>query len=635
MELGWFRNSKIASKIVFGFATALAINAAVGWFFLGRVSAERKSEQELALRQVLSSQILADLRSSVNAHRRARLECLVAHSEGQKRESEKHLRDAAHAMQSAQGKYGSLVSDAEGQRVFEEITIDLAHYLAVSQAAMETERGPSRKGGSQRRSNPDRLAADLLFGPEKNALAKLIAAVQSAEGLNLRKAEAAHRAGSELYESERQQIAIGIALSTLVGVFLAVVTGRIVARPLQEIVTFARRVSAGDLGEEVALLEGPDEAGELAECLNEIQKGLRETMGRLVNVAARMTSATEPISLAVRQQAQGARAQQEHLQQAATLTREMAAAVKGISQGSSHAPESARRSAETIAQGSALVETMLTQIMAITHSVDQTSRRIQEMGKASEQIGQMAAVIDDIASQTNLLALNAAIEAARAGENGRGFAVVAGEVGKLAERTTKATKEIALIISKTQAATQKTVIEMSAGTKLAEKGMETARQVGAFVRKAVAASQELGAMVAQIATAAAQQNSSHDSLAAGMEQISAIIRESAESTQRSDTATAELLGLAAELKKLTNRIQLGREQDNRRPDESPEWGWIRRIDEKKGRSERETATNGLALAAQNPLRPGVAKIHARLLTPASDEESQRRVPSASSAGTRA
>ncbi len=618
-----------------GFATALAINAGVGLFFLDRVSVERESEQELALRQVLPSQILADLRSSVNAHRRARLEYVVANSEGQKQESEKHLRDAAEGMQSAQEKYGSLVSDAEGQRTFEEITIDLAHYLAASGA---TEIAPvvRRKGKSQRRSNPDRLAADLLFGPEKNALAKLSAAVQSAEDLNLRKAEAAHRASSKDYESVRKKMAIGIALSTLVGVFLAVVTGRVVVRPLQEIVTFARKVSAGDVGEGAALLEGPDEVGELADCLNEIQQRLRETIGTVVNVAQRMTSATDPISVAAKQQAQGAIAQQEHLRQAATLMREMAAAAKHISQGSSYAPESARRSAETIAQGSALIETMLTQIMAITHSVERTSRRVQEIGKASEQIGQVAAVIDDIASQTNLLALNAAIEAARAGENGRGFAVVAGEVGKLAERATKATKEISFTIGKTQAETQRAVIEMNAGTTLAEQGMETARQLGAFLQKAAAASQELGAMVAEIAIAVAQQSSSHDSLGAGMEQISTIIRESAESTQRSDTAAAELAGLAAELKKLTNRFQLEREQGNRRAGESAEWGWIRRIDERKGGgSEKKTATNELALAAQNPLRPGVAKIHARLLIPASDEESQHVVPSASSAGTRA
>ena len=83
------------------------------------------------------------------------------------------------------------------------------------------------------------------------------------------------------------------------------------------------------------------------------------------------------------------------------------------------------------------------------------------LAEASQQIGSFSKVIKSIADQTNLLALNAAIEAARVGEAGRGFAVVAGEVKRLSQQASEATKSIETQLGSIQEATANTVESIS------------------------------------------------------------------------------------------------------------------------------------------------------------------------------
>jgi methyl-accepting chemotaxis protein len=271
-----------------------------------------------------------------------------------------------------------------------------------------------------------------------------------------------------------------------------------------------------------------DDIGSMSTYMNSALEQMTCTVSGIDYCSNKITVAIKDILTHATRTAEAAITQRDRITQIRDSMQEMVGGVQHVSEDSNLASTSAGNAIDIARRGGVIVNDALVNMRLIAESVNGTAKKIEELGKNSDQIGKIVAVINEIANQTNLLALNAAIEAARAGEQGRGFAVVAGEVRRLAERTTNATKEIARMIETVQTETKQAVKQMKAGTTQVEAGVVTTSRAGESLEEIITAAQSVGDMITRISATASQQGGAAKEINANVELIARLTTESAE-----------------------------------------------------------------------------------------------------------
>jgi methyl-accepting chemotaxis protein len=345
---------------------------------------------------------------------------------------------------------------------------------------------------------------------------------------------------------------IGIGVFFVVAFIIQYFLDAIVIKPIRKIIASIER---SDLNHSLRSKRA-DEIGMLLNAFGGFVSSIRMTLYKVADISSSVASSSAEISASTEEIAAGAQEQSSQAGEVASAVEEMTKTIVENSKNASETEEVAKKSRETAERGYKVVEDTLTGMRRIADVVRQSAGTVGELGKSSDQIGEIISVIDDIADQTNLLALNAAIEAARAGEQGRGFAVVADEVRKLAERTTKATKEIALMIKKIQSDTGGAVRSMEEGTKEVDEGITLADRAGEALQEIVQTSQKVTDMVAQIAAASEQQSSASEQISKNVEAINSITQETAGGTEQVARAANELNVLTEELRNIISQFHL-------------------------------------------------------------------------------
>lgn len=320
------------------------------------------------------------------------------------------------------------------------------------------------------------------------------------------------------YETVRLICIIGLSIGLLMAIGMGVWLVRSIVNPLNEAISAANKVAAGDLTVHISATTN-DETGKLLKAL----QGMTDS---LVRIVTDVRSGTELLSTAAAEIASGnqdlsSRTEQQAaaLEETASSMEELTSTVKQNADNAEQANRLASVASETARQGG--------------QAVAEVVQTMEQINRSAHQIATITSVIDSIAFQTNLLALNAAVEAARAGDAGRGFAVVATEVRALAKRSADAAREIKGLIT--------------ASTTQVEDGTRQVTKAGQTMTDIVRSITQVNDIVSEISAASYEQSS-------GIELVNKAIVDMDQVTQQNAALVEEAAAGAASMQDEAHRL---------------------------------------------------------------------------------
>ena len=289
---------------------------------------------------------------------------------------------------------------------------------------------------------------------------------------------------------------------------------------LTELGSLAAGMAVGDLRRTLER----DYQGEFASLtanFNQAVIKLRDALATLAADTTQVSAAVTQTTAAARQVASATASQIGTLGEISAAISQTAAAVDEISTQAGTGSALSRSTAELAGGGR--------QVLA------RLSGEIEEIAQRQSSIDRITATITRIADKTQVLSINAGIEAARVGEQGRGFGVVAHEIGRLAEETALAARDIEALILEAGQGVRRTVDGVAEARQTIERIAEEAGAAGGASNVIAAAISEQASAVRLLSQRSDELREGGQSTAAAVEEISVTMEELARMAHRTRT----------------------------------------------------------------------------------------------------
>ena len=403
-------------------------------------------------------------------------------------------------------KYKNLAETAEEKAIFSSYDDAREEWKRASRKVLEL----ARKGSSADLEQ----AKALTLGDAKTHFEKMRDQLDKLTEINLELADRANQSAKATYKSATLVLLIAILFGMSAGVFLSLISARMITRPVNAMVEGLKDIAQGE-GDLTKRLEqeNNDEIGDLASWFNTFMDKLQGLIKEMAQNANVLDGSSETLTQLSSKMSTGAEEMSGRSNAVAAAVEEMSSNINNVSASMEQSNNNVSVVASSAEEMSATINEIAQNAEKARGISDQavttaktSSDQMDALGQAADGVGKVVETITEISEQVNLLALNATIEAARAGEAGKGFAVVANEIKELAKQTSEATMDIKGKIANIQESTVGAVSGINEISTVIQTVNEIVATIASAVEEQSAATQEIANNIAQVSNGVQEVN---------------------------------------------------------------------------------------------------------------------------------
>lgn len=444
----WFRNLKIARKLISSFLIVSLLLVVVG--FIGIKDMAKINNNATSMYNDNLTPINQLKTINVNLLKIRSINLLLVYEEDRskfaayKDEISKLLDEDNKLM----AEYEKTDMSSKEKEIYPQFKEDLKTYREKRELILKAvdENNHEKEVAALEESNQTREKME-------SALAELVQ-------INVEAAKSSNENNISVFNTSNKIMVVIVLFGLLLSVAIGYIIAKMISKSLQKVSVFAEAIGNGDLTKEIAI-DSKDEIGSLAKALNMSAVNIRELISQINSSTSEISASSEELSATIEEITSKMVTINESTKQISKGTEEVSAVAEEVNASteevnstvsslSKRAVEASISFSEIEKRAVEVKDKAAKAMESGTRKHNETQEQINKAiaeGKVVQEVKVMSNIIGDIAEQTNLLALNAAIEAARAGEAGRGFAVVAEEVRKLAEQSSVTVVQIQSVVN--------------------------------------------------------------------------------------------------------------------------------------------------------------------------------------------